>query len=499
MSRLHSATTGGTGAGAADRKRKTSEKQQAMEVKARVQEEGQEKAVARSLLKTEGGPDNFFNFPPDSADIWSPNFTKSLRKTSQVFETVPFIPDSSVEKIGGAFVEEERSLRQVLKRSSVDRTDSDSPQLHSYRSYSRYTGDQIRDLEKQIEDLKVARWQPPSIAETIDRLLLGKSCSLSWFKSIKEKKELLDRAVKTKDGNCILAVVLFIRKTVDHSLLLNMLDKDKVAAQHYANFLKQIKNWKELKTLYRRLNDYDSLGYFTLQECNVPGLEKEERIRLIKSLPVHFKNLQLKHGEDIQHVEEYNRLIHKQQKIEEAAGHGADVVLREQSVLFTSLTTTLLYCCRNHRGQERNTGNPEDLRKMFNISERQYFQMDLLALALNRDWKGIGSMLTSKGLLGFKRKKSPIGFERVVRLLGQERYRAPDFVLVQYLEEIDDVEVRYQLAMEVSMYDTALECLKLLKDRERLKALINHIPINKHREFRPKIDAVLANSQIKWK
>ena len=37
---------------------------------------------------------------------------------SQVFETVPFIPDSSVEKIGGAFVEEERSLRQVLKRSS---------------------------------------------------------------------------------------------------------------------------------------------------------------------------------------------------------------------------------------------------------------------------------------------------------------------------------------------------------------------------------------------
>ena len=81
LHRLHSATTGGTGAGAADRKRKTSEKQQAMEVKARVQEEGQDKAVARSLLKTEGGPDNFFNFPPDSADIWSPNFTKSLRKT----------------------------------------------------------------------------------------------------------------------------------------------------------------------------------------------------------------------------------------------------------------------------------------------------------------------------------------------------------------------------------------------------------------------------------
>jgi hypothetical protein len=31
---------------------------------------------------------------------------------------MPFIPDSSVEKIGGAFVEEERSLRTVVKASS---------------------------------------------------------------------------------------------------------------------------------------------------------------------------------------------------------------------------------------------------------------------------------------------------------------------------------------------------------------------------------------------
>ncbi len=42
-------------------------------------------------------------------------------------------------------------------------------------------------------------------------------------------------------------------------------------------------------------------------------------------------------------------------------------------------------------------------------------------------------MLTSKGVMGFgKKKKSPIGFERVVRLLGQERYRAPDNVCWDY-------------------------------------------------------------------
>lgn len=63
--------------------------------------------------------------------------------------------------------------------------------------------------------------------------------------------------------------------------------------------------------------------------------------------------------------------------------------------------------------------------------------MDLLALALHRDWKAIGSLLTAKGVLGFgKKKKSPIGFERVVRLLGQERYRAPEHVGPPTLEPL---------------------------------------------------------------
>lgn len=36
---------------------------------------------------------------------------------SQVFEAIPFIPDTSVEKIGGAFVDEERSLKPFVRRA----------------------------------------------------------------------------------------------------------------------------------------------------------------------------------------------------------------------------------------------------------------------------------------------------------------------------------------------------------------------------------------------
>ncbi len=67
-------------------------------------------------------------------------------------------------------------------------------------------------------------------------------------------------------------------------------------------------------------------------------------------------------------------------------------------------------------------------------------------------------------------------------------------MLRQYLEEVDDLDLRYQLAMEVGMYDLALETLRTLKDGERVRAFINYLPPVKHPEFRRKVDQLLSNS-----
>ena len=62
------------------------------------------------------------------------------------------------------------------------------------------------------------------------------------------------------------------------------------------------------------------------------------------------------------------------------------------------------------------------------------------------------------------------------------------------MNEIDDLETRLQLATEVQVFDVGLECLKLLRDRERLSSYINQIPSKRHPHFRPKIEALLRNS-----
>ena len=87
------------------------------------------------------------------------------------------------------------------------------------------------------------------------------------------------------------------------------------------------------------------------------------------------------------------------------------------------------------------TGNPEDLRTAFNIPEKQYHHACLLALCQDQAWREVEELLTSKGLFGFgKKKRSPVGFERVVKLLagekardwlrtpGRKEYRAPENV-----------------------------------------------------------------------
>lgn len=65
---------------------------------------------------------------------------------------------------------------------------------------------------------------------------------------------------------------------------------------------------------------------------------------------------------------------------------------------------------------------------------------------------------------------------------------------MKYLNEIDDSEDRYTLAMEVGLYVAALDALIVLKDRDRVSNFINSVPPVKHYEIRSKIDQALGNS-----
>ncbi len=75
---------------------------------------------------------------------------------------------------------------------------------------------------------------------------------------------------------------------------------------------------------------------------------------------------------------------------------------------------------------QNNTGSPVYIRRLFNISEKQYFQMYLLALCIDEDWDALDSLVTTKGFMGVgKKKKSPIGFERIVKTIARKTHNPP--------------------------------------------------------------------------
>ena len=105
------------------------------------------------------------------------------------------------------------------------------------------------------------------------------------------------------------------------------------------------------------------------------------------------------------------------------------------------LLAVTVQCFMLFYSSQGRTGNPEDLRTAFNVPEKQYHHACLLALCQDQAWREVEELLTSKGLFGFgKKKKSPVGFERVVKLLagekardwqrtpGRKEYKAPDHV-----------------------------------------------------------------------
>ncbi len=80
----------------------------------------------------------------------------------------------------------------------------------------------------------------------------------------------------------------------------------------------------------------------------------------------------------------------------------------------------------HHPWPQTNTASPVALRRQFNIPEKQYFQMYLLALCVDEDWRSIENLVTTKGFMGMgKKKKSPIGFERIVKTIARKSLKPP--------------------------------------------------------------------------
>uniref|UniRef100_A0A8D0Z8L5 Spermatogenesis-defective protein 39 homolog n=1 Tax=Sus scrofa TaxID=9823 RepID=A0A8D0Z8L5_PIG len=304
-------------------------------------------------------------------------------------------------------------------------------------------------------------WSP---SDTVRRLRKGKVCSLERFRSLQDKLQLLEEAVSMHDGNVITAVLIFLKRTLSKEILFRELEVRQVALRHLIHFLKEIGDQKLLLDLF--------------------------------SLPFS--------AEDSAHIQDHYTLLERQIIIEANDRHlesaGQTEIFRKHprkaSILNMPLVTTLFYSCFYHYTEAEGTfSSPVNLKKTFKIPDKQYVLTALAARAKLRAWHDVDALFTTKNWLGYTKKRAPIGFHRVVEILHKNS--APVQILQEYVNLVEDVDTKLNLATKFKCHDVVIDTCRDLKDRQQLLAYRSKVDKGSAEE--EKIDAVLNSSQIRWK
>uniref|UniRef100_A0A8C2X2X7 Spermatogenesis-defective protein 39 homolog n=1 Tax=Cyclopterus lumpus TaxID=8103 RepID=A0A8C2X2X7_CYCLU len=356
-------------------------------------------------------------------------------------------------------------------------TISKSHSGYSLSSLRSLSGSSVLMMSSCCDQDYVSDWSPE---ETVHRMQQGKVVSLEKFRSLQDKLLLLDSCVAAHDGNVITAVLIYLKRTLSKEVLFRELEPRQTALSHLIHYLTETRDQRLLLELLRALGRTEDVAVRTTHQ---------QYTVLVLNLPFS--------PEDSSHVQDHYTLMERQVIIETTdrrAERGEKV--ERALILNMPLITTLSYCCLYHYSESEGTfSSPLNIRQTFKISEKQFFVTALGARAKLKAWSDVDALFTSRNWLGFTRKKSPLGFQRVVDIL--QKNSAPTQVLQDYVALVDDAELRITLAQKHKCHDIVINTYRDLKDRQQLLGYRGKVERGSGEER--KIDELLNNLQIRWK
>ncbi|XP_012680160.1 spermatogenesis-defective protein 39 homolog [Clupea harengus] len=424
---------------------------------------------------------------PIGSISWSVKETaSSIRSTGEArdqgfpkIDTAPSLP-----KQGSSY--SLSSLFKVKSRTGGFPSFSESISETSTRVYAP----ELRKPKAEYKDY-VSDWNPE---ETVRRMQRGKVYSLERFRSLQDKMLLLDQAVSAHDGNVITAVLIYLKRSLSKEILFHELAEREVALRHYVHYLKEMGEQRLLVELLKSLGRTEDMALMQYKEhLNIKD-ENRRKDFLKNCLSLPFS------PDDSTHVQDHYTLLERQIIIE-ANDKRADAEIfkkypRKASILNMPIITTLYYSCFYHYGESDGTySSPANIRKTFRISEKQYILTALGARAKLKLWFDVDSLFNSKNWLGYSKKRSPIGFHRVVDILHKNN--APVQVLQEYLCLVDDTELKIGLAQKYKCHGVIINTYKDLKDRQQLIAYRGKVERGSPEDRQ--IEELLNNLQIRWK
>ncbi|CAH0597649.1 unnamed protein product [Chrysodeixis includens] len=323
-----------------------------------------------------------------------------------------------------------------------------------------------------------------TVAMTLKRLTLGRSCSLHVHRSMKSKTELLDGALAIGDGNAVLTVVLFLIQTLNKKLVYELLSSRPVALNHYIAFLHNEGKITELADLLTMLGRSPEAAMYQFQHAVKTQGSLDALLRKLSNL---FANHFQQPGVD-QHqakmIADYIKLLEWQKHI------------NKPDLKYRSVIEWLAYNCTQHWHEGAgNAMSPLTLCQRHQISPLQYDWVVLNVHAKAGKWDIVESLFTKKDWLGRTTVSSHIPIETLLARLSE--LQASKQLLATCVNKIAGNDDRLRLAHMYKIHSVVIETLAKQKDRA---ALTNYkMTLSPQSEEYILAENTLRDASIKWK
>ena len=382
------------------------------------------------------------------------------------------------------------SLDEHIQRPSADHTAQDYKKLL----------DDLADANRTIKQLKEDKWKSIPVDALIQRVILGDSYTLDTYKSLNLKESLLQKAINSRDGNAILTVVVFLERTLSTRIFQQQLKKHTLALNHYAQYLRSTEEWRKLEQLYKDMGMIKEAAFLQYERANILR-DVTPRIMELQRWLDEYREARHPDVEEIRsYIVDEVKLLEKQNQIEteDKKKELTNTVMQQQPrqcVELRPLITTISYCALYHHNKS-DMFRAAELRKQFQVTDKQYEWAVLTPLVKLRAWESITELLTASGWFGKKSEMSHIGFENVVNVLVKTK--ADPNVIMKYCNLVSDLETRVRLGRELQLHDVVIDALFALRDKHRLEQYRSVIG-DGSRLHQQRINDILHNTSVKWK
>ncbi|KPM04376.1 spermatogenesis-defective protein 39-like protein, partial [Sarcoptes scabiei] len=359
-----------------------------------------------------------------------------------------------------------------------------------------------------------------SSKQAVEQIFIGaQNINLSVFKSKDQKLELLDYATLTGDKYTLTKVIIFLEQTLKSTIFFYELFRRPIASNHYLSHLRSTEKFDQYLNFLNRMGHYEDAAFFIY----IRALKStQDKIKMLRKSLINFSSGSPELTQWQSYLNEQIILLEKQFPIETDDQRRAQEAIKQSDsmeknsldqsdfetdqlfliyprpcILDFSLMETLRYSCLYHYNlPDNHFVSPFHLKKIFNISEKQFLWQALQSLSKTARWTQIDNLFEYKSWLGNRKIRNIIPIGDIVEVLHQNF--CPPEMIEKYLDLVDDIEYRLQLAKDFQMLKYAADILIKQRDRKRLIELKSRIksPTDYVQHY---IDNALIVSTIKWK